>query len=95
MDSNSRTLTATFCFSAVLVHERRFKLRFGVAELVVKITTSKKLFSAGLEGNTWRRAIDFRAGDKIDETALKGLLREAVAAYNTKHSVPKSKGSRA
>jgi hypothetical protein len=53
----------------------------------------KKLFNAGLEGNTWR-AIDFREGDKIHKTALKALLREAVA-YNTKHSVPKSKGSRA
>jgi hypothetical protein len=53
----------------------------------------KKLFNAGLEGNTWR-AIDFREGDKIHRTALKALLREAVA-YNTKHSVPKSKGSRA
>ena len=53
----------------------------------------KKLFNSGLEGRTWR-AIDFRKGDKIDGTALKALLREAVA-YNTKHSVPKSKGSRA
>jgi hypothetical protein len=53
----------------------------------------KKLFNAGRGGNTWR-AIDFREGDKIDETALKALLREAVA-YNTRHSVPKSKGSRA
>jgi hypothetical protein len=53
----------------------------------------KKLFNAGLEGNTWR-AIDFREGDKIDETALKALLREAMA-YNTKHWVPQSKGSRA
>ena len=50
------------------------------------------LFNASLEGNT-RRAIDIREGDKIDERALKALLREAVA-YNTKHSVPKSKGSR-
>jgi len=53
----------------------------------------KKLFNAGLGGNKWR-AIDFPEGDKIDKTALKALLREAVA-YNTNHSVPKSKGSRA
>jgi len=53
----------------------------------------KKLFNAGLSGNKWR-AIDLREGDRIDKTALKALLREAVA-YNTKHSVPKSKGSRA
>lgn len=53
----------------------------------------KKLFNAGLGGNKWR-AIDFREGDKMDKTALKALLREAVA-YNTKHTVPKSRGSRA
>jgi hypothetical protein len=40
------------------------------------------------------KRIDFREGDEIDETALKALLRQAIA-YNTKHSVPKSKGSRA
>jgi hypothetical protein len=53
----------------------------------------KKLFNAGLAGNKWR-AIDFREGDKTNKLELKALLREAVA-YNTKHSVPKSKGSRA
>ncbi len=53
----------------------------------------KKLFNAGLSGNKWW-AIDLREDDTIDETALKALLREAVA-YNLKHSVPKSKGSRA
>jgi len=37
-----------------------------------------KLFNASLEGNT-RRAIDFREGDAIDETALKALIRAAVA----------------
>ena len=36
MDSKSRTLTATSCFSVVLVHERQFKWGFWVAELVVK-----------------------------------------------------------
>jgi hypothetical protein len=51
-----------------------------------------KLFNAGLDGNKWR-AIDIREGDKIDKNALKALLREAVA-YNTTHSVPKSRGSR-
>jgi hypothetical protein len=52
-----------------------------------------KVFNASLDGNKWR-AIDFREGDKLDKTAVKALLREAVA-YNTTHSVPKSKGSRA
>ena len=36
------------------------------------------LFNSSLEGNT-RRAIDFREGDKIDEEALKALIRAAVA----------------
>ena len=35
------------------------------------------LFNASLEGNT-RRAIDFHEGDKIDEKALKALIRAAV-----------------
>ena len=36
-----------------------------------------RLFNSSLEGNT-RRAIDFHEGDKIDEKALKALIREAV-----------------
>jgi hypothetical protein len=36
------------------------------------------LFNSSLEGNT-RRAIDFHAGEKIDEAALKALIRAAVA----------------
>ena len=39
----------------------------------------KKLFNSGLEGNT-RRAIDLREGEKINEPALKQLIRAAVAA---------------
>ena len=71
-------------------HKDKVKLTFFHG---AELPDPKKLFNAGLEGNTWR-AIDFREGDKVDKTALKALLREAVA-YNTKHSVPKSKGSRA
>ena len=36
------------------------------------------LFNSSLEGNT-RRAIDIHEGDKIDEKALKSLIRAAVA----------------
>jgi hypothetical protein len=36
------------------------------------------LFNSSLEGNT-RRAIDLHEGDKIDEEALKALIRAAVA----------------
>lgn len=53
---------------------------------VVKLTFAKGasladpsgLFNSSLEGNT-RRAIDIREGDEIDETALKDLIRAAVA----------------
>jgi len=52
---------------------------------VVKMTFAKGaslddpsgLFNSSLEGNV-RRAIDFREGDEIDETALKALVRSAV-----------------
>ena len=53
---------------------------------IVKMTFAKGasledpsgLFNSSLEGNT-RRAIDFHEGDKIDEKALKALIRAAVA----------------
>ena len=58
---------------------------------VVKMTFAKgaslkdpsRLFNSSLEGNT-RRAIDFREGDKIDESALKELIRAAVALNQSK-----------
>jgi hypothetical protein len=42
-----------------------------------------KLFNAGLEGNA-RRAIDFFEGDKVDERALKNLVRAAIDYNQTK-----------
>ena len=58
---------------------------------VVKMTFAKGaslddpagLFNSSLEGNT-RRAIDFREGEKIDEKALKALIRAAVALNEAK-----------
>ena len=50
------------------------------------------LFNSSLEGNT-RRAIDLHAGDKIDEKALKALIRAAVA-LNTS-SAARRPGTRA
>ena len=58
---------------------------------VVKMTFAKGaaledpsgLFNASLEGNT-RRAIDLHEGDKINEKALKGLIRAAVALNTSK-----------
>ena len=57
---------------------------------VVKMTFAKGaaledpsgLFNSSLDGNT-RRAIDFREGDKIDDTALKALIRAAVELNTT------------
>jgi hypothetical protein len=48
-----------------------------------------KLFNAGLEGNQ-RRAIDFFEDDKIDERALKALIKEALA-YDALKARPKKK----
>ena len=42
-----------------------------------------QLFNASLEGNV-RRAIDFREGEKINEKALKALIRAAVALNQSK-----------
>jgi hypothetical protein len=58
---------------------------------VVKMTFAKgaslkdpsRLFNSSLDGNT-RRAIDFREGEKIDETALKTLIRAAVTLNTSK-----------
>ena len=58
---------------------------------VVKMTFAKgaaladpsHLFNSSLEGNT-RRAIDIHEGDKIDEKALKALIRAAVALNTSK-----------
>ncbi|WP_072759941.1 DUF1801 domain-containing protein [Rhodanobacter sp. OK091] len=43
------------------------------------------LFNSSLEGNT-RRAIDIHETDKIDERALKALIRAAVALNTSKES---------
>ena len=42
-----------------------------------------RLFNSSLEGHT-RRAIDFHEGEKIDEGALKTLLRAAVSLNKSK-----------
>jgi hypothetical protein len=46
-----------------------------------------RLFNASLEGGT-RRAIDFHEGDRINEKALKALVR-AAAAFNTAKTAAK------
>ena len=58
---------------------------------VVKLTLAKGaslkdpagLFNSSLEGNV-RRAIDIQEGEKVDESAFKALIREAVALNKLK-----------
>jgi hypothetical protein len=67
---------------------------------VVKMTFAKGasladpsgLFNSSLEGNT-RRAIDFHEGDKIDEPALKALVRAAVALNTSVRATARTDGS--
>src|SRR5437016_6043729 len=67
---------------------------------VVKLTFAKGaslddpagLFNSSLEGNT-RRAIDFHEGDKIDEKALKALIRAAVALNTSMRATARPAGS--
>jgi hypothetical protein len=67
---------------------------------VVKMTFAKGaslgdpsgLFNSSLEGNT-RRAIDFHEGDKIDEQALKALVRAAVALNTSVRATARPDGS--
>jgi hypothetical protein len=64
---------------------------------VVKMTFAKgaalkdpaRLFNSSLEGNV-RRAIDIHEGDKINEAALKALIRAAVALNLMSKSKPRS-----
>jgi len=65
---------------------------------VVKMTFAKgaalkdpsRLFNSSLEGNV-RRAIDIHEGDKVDEAALKDLIRAAVALNLKAKSEKKNK----
>src|SRR5204863_4075402 len=65
---------------------------------VVKMTFAKgaalkdpsRLFNSSLEGNV-RRAIDIHEGEKINEAALKDLIRAAVALNLKGTSKPKTK----
>jgi hypothetical protein len=44
-----------------------------------------RLFNSSLEGKT-RRAIDIHEGERLDENALKALVRAAVALNTSKKS---------
>lgn len=65
---------------------------------VVKMTFAKGasladpagLFNSSLEGNT-RRAIDIHEGDRINEKALKALIRAAVALNTSKKTTARGR----
>ena len=65
---------------------------------VVKMTFAKgaslkdpaRLFNSSLEGNT-RRAIDIHEGEKVNEAALKDLIRAAVALNLQGKGKPKAR----
>ena len=55
-------------------HKGKVKLTFAYGAY---LPDPDKLFNAGLDGNM-RRAIDFLEGDRINERALKNLVRAAI-----------------
>jgi hypothetical protein len=72
-------------------HKGKVKLTFMYG---AKIPDPDNLFNAGLEGNE-RRAIDFLEGDKINERALKNLIRAAIDYNQSKLKKKAPAGTRA
>jgi hypothetical protein len=87
--------TPVFCHDGIVCTGETYKK-------VVKLTFAKGaalkdpagLFNSSLDGNV-RRAIDIHEGDKVDEAALKDLIRAAVALNLKAKSKPKPKPRRA
>jgi len=61
-------------------HKEKVKLTFSYG---ASLADPDGLFNAGLEGNA-RRAIDFFAGDKVNDRALKNLVRAAIEFNESK-----------
>jgi len=72
-------------------HKGKVKLTF---DRGAHLPDPDKLFNAGLEGNQ-RRAIDYFEGDKINERALKNLVRAAVEHNQAKSKKKAAAGTRA
>ena len=72
-------------------HKGKVKLTFAYG---ARLPDPDKLFNAGLEGNM-RRAIDFLEGDKINERALKNLVRAAIEYNQSKSKKKAPAGARA
>jgi hypothetical protein len=72
-------------------HKEKVKLTFSHG---AALSDPDKLFNAGLEGKVWR-AIDFFEGDKINDRALKNLVRAAVDYNQIKLKSKAPAGTRA
>jgi hypothetical protein len=72
-------------------HKDKVKLTFSHG---ASLPDPDKLFNAGLKGNAWR-AIDVFEGDKINQPALKNLVRAAVAYNQIKLKSKAAAGKRA
>jgi hypothetical protein len=72
-------------------HKDKVKLTFSHG---ASLPDPDKLFNAGLGGNAWR-AIDLFEGDKINERALKNLVRAAVDYNQSKLKKKAPAGTRA
>jgi hypothetical protein len=72
-------------------HKGKVKITFAYG---ASLPDPDKLFNAGLEGNA-RRAIDLFEGDKINERALKNLVRAAINYNQIRLKKKASAGTRA
>ena len=72
-------------------HKDKVKLTFSHG---ASLPDPDKLFNAGFAGNTWR-AIDLFEGDKVNERALKNLVRDAIAYNHIKLKRKAPAGTRA
>ena len=71
-------------------HKEKVKLTFAHG---ASLPDPDKLFNAGLGGKVWR-AIDLLEGDKINERALKNLIRAAVEFNQSKSKKKAAAGAR-
>ncbi len=72
-------------------HKEKVKLTFASG---AKIADPDKLFNNGLQGNKWR-SIDYLEGDKVNERALRDLVRAAIAFNQSNAKPSKAKPSAA
>ena len=72
-------------------HKDKVKVTFAHG---ANLPNPDKLFNAGLGGNAWR-AIDIFEGDKINERALKNLVRTAIEYNHGKSKRKAPAGTRA